>query len=207
MNWYIIQFRKWYENRITRERVLLLILSWAILYFLFHHLIFKPINARQAALQADIKALDTQIDTWNMQLEELNKLSQSPLYKQWIIHRRSFVNLQHQYQYLMKTPAAKQWQDVIKTILLTQSNITLAQIKNFPEAAYNPTNLPSSLSNIYQQKLLMVFYSNYFDTLNYIKKLESALPTVHWDTLRYQVAQYPVANVEMEFSILYEKGT
>ena len=118
---------------------------------------------------------------------------------------RSFQNLEGQSVFLKNLTSSKQWGDVIKTVLQSQNNITLEQIKNFPETVYNPLQLQNVVLKIYQQQLLVVVYSNYFDTINYIQRLEQVLPNLRWDSIHYQVIQYPVGKVEMEFSILYEK--
>ena len=105
----------------------------------------------------------------------------------------------------MSKPSSQNWQDIIKTILHSENNVTLDQIKNSPETEFQPTNIDGKGSQIYQQQLLLVIYSNYFDTISYLKKMESALPNIHWNSLKYEVTEYPVARVEMEFSMLYEK--
>lgn len=205
MNHYVMLFKSWFEQRNFRERMLALTMSWAIVYAFFSLFLFKPLDSNTQVLVNDIAAAKNQINNWNTQIDALSKIATSPLYKEWLNQHRSFKDLEGQYVFLKNTSSTKQWGDVIKTILQSQNNITLEQVKNFPETVYNPLHLPNMGIKIYQQQLLVVVFSNYFDTLNYLKRLEEVLPNIRWDGIHYQVMQYPVAKVEMEFSILYEK--
>lgn len=207
MNNYIRKTRRWFEERNTRERILVFIAMWALLYAFFYFLFYRTTDKRVALLQTEIKGLNDQIKAWEIQIETLKKIANSPLYKEWVAQKKSFQNLQGQYEVLLKSSPTQQLEEAVKKILHSQANITLLQIKNFPETSYNPVHLPSTnLSKIYQQKLLLVVSSNYFDTINYLERLENMLPNIHWDTMNYQVDQYPLAKVEVEFSIFYAKN-
>lgn len=205
MNKYILKFRSWYEQCQTRERLLVIVLCWAILYGFFSVFFFKSLEYKQTLLVAQVKQSQSQLDNWKTQIDALNKISESPLYKQWLSQHKLFQRLEAQYKYLLNTSSSKQWQDVIKTILRSQNNITLVQIKNSPETLYNQANVGEGAVKIYQQQLLLVINANFFDTVSYIQQLEEILPNIHWIKLDYQVTQYPMAKIEMEFSILYEK--
>ncbi len=201
----IIAFKIWYEARPTREKLLVLVLTCAIIYALFNYLLFNPLDKEEVRLTQNLKTSRQQIKMWQTQIKTLQSISETPLYKKWQAQRQLFDSLQGKYKGLIQSSPATQWQDIIKATLGSQKNITLVQIKNLPESLYNPAGLPADANKIYEQRLTLIIYSNYFDTLNYIRTLEEALPNIHWTTLNYTVAQYPVAKVEMEFSIFYEK--
>ncbi|HVE44658.1 MAG TPA: type II secretion system protein GspM [Gammaproteobacteria bacterium] len=205
MNIIFIQFKEWYNTCKTRERILAIFLGWSILYGFFYFFLFKSLDREADLLNADIRNIHHQIKSWDAQIDALNKLSTTPTYKKWLVENAALNKLRTQYKRFLTTSAANQWQDVIKQILSHYPNIKLEQIKNMPESLYQPENINDT--NIYQQTLILTFDSNYIDTFNYIQQLESALPQVHWDTLSYEVTQYPLAKIEMEISILYDKGT
>jgi MSHA biogenesis protein MshJ len=206
MSNYIQSIRSFYDTLKLREQLLALLLVWAFLYAIFAYILYRPIDADISILQADIKTLNEQQVNWNNQIDMLKKISKTPLYDKWIKQHKAFQKLQSQYKLLLQNSSSKQWQEFIKTILRSQNNITLEQIKDFPEAVYNPTNTPNLVEQIYQQHLTLIINSNYFDTIAYIKELEKSLPNILWDTLTYQVTQYPIGKVELGFSILYEKN-
>lgn len=204
MNIIFIQFKEWYNTCKTRERILIIFLGWAVLYIFFYFFLFKSLDQEADLLNADIRNIHHQIKSWDVQIDALNKLSTTPAYKEWLVENESLHKLRKQYKQFLTTSATNQWQDVIKQILSHYPNIKLEQIKNMPELLYQPENINDT--NIYQQTLILTFDSNYIDTFNYIQQLESALPQVHWDTLSYEVTQYPLAKIEMEISIFYDKG-
>lgn len=205
MNEYIIKFKEWYEQRNTRERLFALAFSLAIIYGLFSLILFRPVEHESESLRADIKKYQNDIANWNSQLDALDKLAKSPMYHEWVKQTQSFKNLRGQYKDLIESSTSNRWQEVIKALLQSQSNIKLINLKNLPETLYTQAGQTTSLK-IYQQQFSVGIYgSNYFDVLNYVQKLEQTFPNVYWNKLDYEVMQYPLAKVEMEFSILYEK--
>ena len=205
MNQYILAFRKWYELRAQRERFFTLLLCWALLYLLFNVCLFNGLDKRKAAVTMEINLLSTAVQDWNKQIAIVNQLAQDPLYKKWLNQYQLFNHLQGQSSTLLQVPTAQQWQSIIRAILQEKKNVTLVQIKNFPETLYSPANIPMPIK-VYEQRFLVSIYSSFFDAVNYLQYLEGLLSNIHWNSLTYQVIQYPVAKVEMEFSIFYEKN-
>ena len=81
MNDYISQIKEWYEQRILRERLLAIALTWAAIYAMFTLFLFRPLNDESQLLHQDIKFTKHQINSWNLQIDALNKIDDSPLYK------------------------------------------------------------------------------------------------------------------------------
>jgi len=201
----IATFKIWYEARPMREKLLVLGLLCAIIYAFFSYLLFSPLDKEAITLANNLKTAQHQIKNWQIQINALEKIATTPLYKKWLTQRKLFDHIQGKYKDILQASPTTHWQDIIKTMLNSQKNITLIQIKNSPETLYNPPGLPQGSTKIYEQRLTLAIYSNYLDTLHYIQTLEEELPNMHWSTLNYTVAQYPVAKIEMEFSIFYEK--
>jgi len=204
MNDYIKQIKRWYSFRILREKLLFIGLCWALIYAIFSYIVFIPLERTREQLTIDIKTAENEISNWKIQISALNKIPESPLYKKWQIEHQTFDNKTKAYRSLLQASSAINWEDIVKSILHLDNNIIIEQIKNFPEELYNPPEFKIPIP-VYQQRLLLVVQSNYFDTIAYLKRLQAALPTIHWESLSYHVVQYPVAKVELEFLVLYEK--
>lgn len=205
INDYLKKIKKWYAFLNLREKLLFIGLCWALFYAIFSFLFFIPFDKRENDLTANIKQANDQIRDWKLQINMLNNIQETPLYKKWV-KQEDYLNQQKQaYRTLLRSSANINWEDVIKSILLSDNTVVIEQIKNSPEELYTLPDIKTSVP-IYQQKLLLGIYSNYFDTIKYIKKLQIALPTIHWNSLTYQVQKYPLAKVEMEFAVLYEKS-
>src|SRR3990167_9051998 len=154
MRQYILLFKQWYELRSDRERILVLLLMWALLYVIFNFGLFRGLDKREEVLKLDIKLLSDQAGGWKQQVAAINQLSREPRYQQWLKQRQLFSHLKGKSLSLLQLPISQQWQ-------------------------------------------------NFFDTVNYLQYLEGVLPNVRWNSFSYQVTQYPIAKVELEFSIFY----
>lgn len=206
MNYYN-QLKNWYESRQLRDRVLFICLTWFLIIILFTLLLIKPLIHRMQTMRVTLNNIEKQVNTITIQIDAVSKLSNTPLYKQWLKEQHAFTNVQGQYQSTLQTFASKKWQDVVRFILQPQSNINLTEIKNYPETAYNSSaTTTNNQTSIYQQRLAISGYTTYFMAIKYLQNLERQLPTIHWNSLHYQVTQYPTAQIEMEFSVFYDKN-
>lgn len=202
MKTYILLFKRWYERLTLRERIGTVLLTWAVTYALTYFIFYRAIDIEAAHITSAIKAQTNTVNTWKIQINGLQKIADSSLYQQWLTHHKHFQDLQKQYNYLLQSSSNK-LQEILETILRSQSNVTLEQVKNYPETSF--TAEKNSPWHLYQRRFLIVVDSNYLETIRYLQQLEKLLPNIHWDNLHYQVLQYPSAKVEVEFSIFYEK--
>ena len=207
MNEYLLFFKKRYETCSMREKLLIIVLSGSLLYAIFYFLLFKSLEVQAKNLITEIQAIKDQIKAWDKQITNVKKISTTPLYKQWITQHQNLLNIKKQYKLLFNIPSHQQWQTAINSVLYAKKNITVVQIKNSPEILYHPSFRSESKEKIYQQKFLLVVRGNYVDMVHYLQSLEKSLPMIYWDSLNYQVMEYPTAQAEMEFSILYEKNS
>lgn len=209
MKWienYLTMFRCWYDKRPLREQALTLFLFLSVTYALFYFLFSYKVDSKILTLKKDIYTTQQKVNSWKQQIDTLNKIATTPLYKKWAKHHEYFDSLKKQYHFLLKNSSSKEWQEVITTLLKSEPNITLLQITSSPESTYSPTG-ETTVNKIYEQAITLSIQSDYFSTLDYIKKLESVLPNIHWKKLSYTVTEYPKAKVDLEFSIFYEKTT
>lgn len=202
---YLNQYKNWYESRLPREKLLTLLVSWAVIYALFSLCIFQIQDTRKEKLSGDLKETRTKITSWQNQLNYLNEIPKTPLYKEWVNQHKNYDELKKKYKNLLDMPVSERWSEIIKTILQTYPNITIEKIENDPESAYKNEQIKTIPDTIYEQKMRISVLGNFEDILGYLKSLESTLPNIHWNTLSYEVVEYPNAKVQMEFSILYEK--
>ena len=205
MHTYLLHLKRWYTQLSTKERLLLLALSFLLIYAIFYFAILRGAEKKHRLLLEEINTTEQQQIQTKLQIDVLKKIGESPLYKTWQQQNKLLQTMQTKYSRLIHTPSQDEWQNILRSILEINPAITIAQIKNFPESEYKSTNGNSLAAKLYQQRLLIVFYGNYFDTLDFLTGLEKALPTLHWTSLSYQVVQYPIAKIELELAILYEK--
>lgn len=204
MNKYLIIANDWYKERPTRERILMLLLSWAFLYALFYLFLFRQSDATYAELTSHLKMLRDQEQSWNLQIKALNEISRDPLYKKWVIQHQSFDTLQLKYKNLIRAQKPSDWRIIAQSVLSSEKNISLVQMKDYPNLPYVISGNQTA-SNIIEQKHMIVITGNYLDILSFLKRLETLLPNVRWNSFSYHVSTYPIGEAEMEFSVFYEK--
>lgn len=202
----LLKYKAWYQSRKVREQILVLFLHFAVLYGLFSLTVLDPLDSRSENYQKQLSSSIKEQKSWELQLSALNKLTSTPLYQQWKKQKSDLKTLKTQYQNLIKKPLDKKWEEVITTILQSQTNIVLENITSMPEKKFNDNVSGLNTRGLYEQEITISIKSNYFDTLTYLQHLESALPGLHWKRLLYEVHQYPIAKVQLEFSIIYEKS-
>lgn len=206
MNEYIEKFKAWFTSCTLRERAFVCALSWAVIYAFFSLTLYRPVDATKKDLSEQLKKTNDQIESWKAQLKYLKEIPNTPLYKEWSMHRKNYETLRDKYKNLLGTPSAEKWDAIIKTVLTSYPNITIESVHNAPEMVYTAAKIQSAPESIYQHQMKLTVLSNYFDAVGYLQYLEKNLPNIHWDTLTYEVKEYPTAEVSMEFSILYDKN-
>jgi len=207
MNRNILKIKKWYQYRNLRERLMLLGLSWILIFTTCHLFFFTPLNNRKHELKQNIIESKYVIKEWELKINALKRISGTPLYKKWISQQETSLNIQGEYGSLMKDFSLTRWQTFFKSLLKSQGQVQLTQIKNSPESVYTPvTFAPSQPKKLYQQTIQLEFYSNYINTISYLKKIEELLPNIYWNEFHYDVVRYPIAKAELEFLIFYDKN-
>jgi hypothetical protein len=204
---YINRFRTWFESCNLREKLLVCAFSWAVIYAAFAITFFRSLDNESTRLTTDIKKTTDKIESWKGQLKYLREIPNTSLYKEWISHRKSFDTLKNKYKNLLNSSSSDKWDEIIKTVLSSYPNITIAKIQNAPEAVFQTSKVQSEPESIYQHQMMLTVEGTFPDTVGYLQYLEKTLPNIHWDKLTYEVKEYPMAEISMEFSILYDKNS
>lgn len=205
MNNYSRKFKEWFELRNLREKFFICFFSWAVIYALFSLTLFLPLDRKSNIASETIKIARDKINSWKTQLKFIKEIPNTTLYKEWIVRHQNYLDLKAKYRNLLGDPNDKNWASILKTVLSDYPNITISSVHHTPETTYQTEKVASEPDIIYQQKLNLSVVSEFQDTVGYLLYLEKTLPNIHWDTLIYDVKEYPLANVDMEFSVLYEK--
>ncbi len=81
---------------------------------------------------------------------------------------------------------------VLSEILNQNKQLALIKLDTLPVTTLLESKQPQT-SPIYKHGLAITFYGNYLDTLNYLKALESLPWHFIWESIDYQVKDYPTA--------------
>ncbi len=207
MNRYITQLREWFESRDLREKFLVCFLSWVFLYAIFALLFFRPLNNEKAILAENRKIVTDKINSWKTQIKFIKEIPNTQLYKEWSARNEKYQSLKSYYKNLLGDPSDKNWENILRTVLGDYPRITIDSIHHSPETSYQTEKVQSTPNTVYQQQLRLSVIGEFQDIVGYLGYLEKTLPNIYWNTLNYEVKDYPLAQVEMEFSVIYEKST
>lgn len=202
----INRLRNWFEQLSLRERTFFGLLVWAVIYAVFSLLFLRPVNNQRAVYLDKIKIAKSQVKNLELQLDAVDKIANSPLYLEWKKQHVIYEKIQMQYKRLISNFSSNDWHEVIKTVIASHSNITLAQVENSQETPFAPESMPITETTLFEQRSTIVVYADYFSFIKYLEYIETALPNVHWDALKYEVVTYPTAKITMEFSVFYGKS-
>lgn len=205
MDKFLSKLKAWFDSRQLREKILVTALSWALIYAVFALAFFNQLDARYEDIAKELKIATDKNTSWETQLKYLAEIPNSKLYKDWVSEHADYVTLKSKYKNLLGASGQDKWDDVIRTILANYPNITIVSVENLKEQVYETNKLGSNTETIYQQQMRLEVIGTFQDIFDYLTTLEKTLPTIHWDSLNYVVNDYPNGQVEMEFSILYEK--
>ncbi len=103
--------------------------------------------------------------------------------------------------------APEKMADVLRSMLQQQEKLKLVSLKNMPVTPFNSPDQAGEEdskdgeSGLYSHSMELVMDGQYFDVLEYIKRIES-LKGFNWETMNYEVIDYPKARVTIKISTL-----
>lgn len=206
INRYFKQLRERFESLNLREKFLVCFLSWAVLYAVFALSFFRPLDLQRETIAENIKKNSDQINNWKLQIKLIKDIPNTDLYKEWSVRNAKYESLKSYYKNLLGDPSNKNWENILRTVLGDYPNITIDSVNHSPESSYQTEKVQSKPDTVYQQQLRLGVLGEFQDIVGYLGYLEKTLPNIYWNTLNYTVKEYPLAQVEMEFSVIYEKS-
>lgn len=151
----------------------------------------KQLNQQISALQAVTTELETTpvIDPNNQNRQSLSalELSINRLKNQLGAGEKRFVPAQ-----LMAS--------ALRDMLKQHGDLQLTKLETLPPTAFGSSD--NEPVWIYRHSMVITLQGDYFSTLNYLKSLEALPWRIHWDTIDYQVKDYPQAETRIQIYTL-----
>jgi MSHA biogenesis protein MshJ len=208
-NW-LIKIRDRLDALQPRERNIVLILSLVVVAFLWDQLCYSPLQRSAAQASEKITTVTNQLTTAGNKLSALAQPGSNPA---GVLRDR-----QQQLKIAIKQldgtieqltgnliPAKKMVQ-VLEDVLHQSSSLQLIKVKNLPVrklmVAGVAENLVDETSGVYLHAVELELRGSYFETLAYLRALESLPWQVIWDQLQYRVDDYPQAVIRLRINTL-----
>ncbi len=115
----------------------------------------------------------------------------------------------------------RQMAQVLSTILQRETTLKLVTLENLPPSIMTSTNSgtmaplvgasvielepgesPPDQINVFRHGLRMVFEGDYLETIRYLRSLENLESSFFWQSLNYEVTQWPVSRITLDIFTL-----
>ena len=172
--------------------------------------IYQPIKTKQEQLTNELNTINIQLSAQRQaatQIEALGKIDPDQANK----HKLTEVKLELQKlkQQLdigdKKFVPAGLMAEVLRDMLKQNTGLKLIRLETLPVTTLSESSQQQSW--VYRHGLSITLSGNYFNTLNYLKSLESLPWRFNWDSIDYQVIEYPVAKTTINvYTLSFEEN-
>lgn len=192
------------REKLMATGALLLVLwgSWDQLYF-------QPAQKQNRALAGEIASMQNQLNTQQQiakQLEDLGRNNPNNETRQQLAHlQQSVNNLKQQLSISDKKFVPSQLMaNALADMLKQHGNLKLIKLETLPVSVFGDSGEQPAW--MYRHAMALTLQGDYFSTLNYLKALEALPWRIHWDSIAYQVKDYPLAETRIQvYTLSFEK--
>lgn len=185
-----------FEALTNREKIILVFAVLAGIWFGWDYLFYQPTQKKHQALQQKLTSLKQQATDQQL---ALIKLENSRNIDPNLNNRNKLTALKAEHSRLQelmmhdKSLVPPQLMAIALSDILNRNNqLSLIKLDTLPATALMESK-QSQPNTIYKHGLSITFSGSYLDTLNYLKALESLPWHFIWESIDYQVIDYPTA--------------
>jgi len=185
-----------FEALTNREKIILVFAVLAGIWFGWDYLFYQPNQKKHQALQQKLTSLKQQATDQQL---ALIKLENSRNIDPNLNNRNKLTALKAEHSRLQelmmhdKSLVPPQLMAIALSDILNRNNqLSLIKLDTLPATALMESK-QSQPNTIYKHGLSITFSGSYLDTLNYLKALESLPWHFIWESIDYQVIDYPIA--------------
>lgn len=186
-----------------REKSLIITTLIIILLSSWYEFLYAPVIQERATLKQQLIEIDAKLATQQQAAMQLqNRIANDPdLNKknQLLALKNQYQDLQAQIQLLnQKFVPPALMAKVLSDLLKKNNQLTLIELETLPV---------KQQQMLYQHGLVLHFSGNYLATLNYLKSLEAMPWYFIWDSIDYEVKDYPMAEITLRvYTLSLEEG-
>lgn len=193
-----------YNALTSRERYLILMTVFLCLFFGWYGLIFQPTQKKLIEIKNELQTVTLKIATQRqMSIELESRQKNDPNVEK----QKQLVQLKTEYQKWQNNLSLANKNLIKPTAMIPFLNDLLQQDNRLSLITFDklPTIISIDLGEqqiIYKHGLTLQFNGNYQATLEYLQKLEASNWHFFWDSIHYQVTEYPLAKVSLNLHTL-----
>ena len=194
----------------TREKTIIFSTLLVIVWSAWDSFFYQPITTKQEQLTSELSSIKIQLSALQQaatQIEAIGKIDPNRANKQKLTEVKS--ELQKLKQQLdigdKKFVPADLMTEVLRDMLKQNTGLKLVKLETLPVTTLSEPGQQQSW--VYRHGLSITLSGNYFNTLNYLKSLESLPWRFNWDAIEYQVIEYPIAETSLNvYTLSFEEN-
>lgn len=199
-----------FNNLTAREKNIFFATLLVVVWSAWDSYVYQPIITKQDQLTSELSTLKIQLSAQLQaatQIEAIGKIDPNQANKKKLTEVKS--HLQKLKQQLdigdKKFVPADLMAGVLHDMLKQNTGLNLVNLETLPVTTLSESSQQQSW--VYRHGLSITLSGNYFNTLNYLKSLESLPWRFNWDTIDYQVIEYPVAETTLNvYTLSFEEN-
>ena len=198
-------FMTWFDALSKREKVILISTATVAIIYAWLTYFYGPLQAEQKKLSTTLTTLKTDIAEQNLlalQIEVAGKVDPNAKNKKMLVDLKTELsNLKDQLKVDAKQFVSSQTMSAVLQQLLQKDNgLSLLELNTLPVTGLFDT--PDKKSWIFKHTLNITIEGRYFDTLDYLTSLESLDWFISWDSIDFNVSEYPLATTTFQLYTL-----
>jgi MSHA biogenesis protein MshJ len=218
----ILDSMRWVDQQPVRQRLLLLVAVVAVFLTLWDAVLMRSSKIREEQAKSDTALLEKQVKALELQAEAtLKKLSADPNLER----RKRKAELERQLADLDSgfnertadlIPPSEMVR-VLKELLGRDSGLQLVRLESVPASALlaadeesgseGKVDLGSGPVRLFRHGLVLEMSGDYLSVLRYVQAIEQLPWKFFWESMTYQVQQWPVGRITLKLlSLSSEEG-
>lgn len=209
MNPNIEQFQQRFAILSRREKLMVLGAVILVLWGLWDRLFYQPLSKQQQLVDNEIGVLQKQLRAQQQiagRLEEIGKNDPNRDARQQLTQlHQSVADLKQQLSLGgKKFVPSQQMVNALRDMLKQHGKLKLVKLETLPVSGFG--NSDQQPVWVYRHALAITLQGDYFSTLEYLKALEALPWRIHWDSIAYQVKDYPIAETRIQvYTLSFEQ--
>ena len=197
---------RWYDQRLKRERIVLLICGVVVVAFLFNLFVFQPFSLQCAAAKKQLALLQTELETLKIQeaailgrkdidVDRDNKLRLAALEEEAARLRQQLKDN------IVNLVSPQEMPALLKELLTQQKQLRLISLENLPPELVDFGEKDAqevAAPTLYRHCLQMEFSGDYLTMLKYLRQLEELPRAMVWEKVEIESDDYPNATVRLQ---------
>lgn len=192
-----------------REKVLLIVTALLIVLSSWNGLFYQPLKKQRQSLQTEMISLNARLLATRQAIAQLagtntadpnlsNRAELSSV-------EQSLKRLKQQLSAGEKKFVAPQsMANALQDMLKQRGHLRLLKLESLPARPFDSSG--PAIVNIYRHGIAITLEGAYFDTLEYLRALENLPWHIRWDSIDYQVKNYPLAETRIQvYTLSFEQ--